>query len=198
MTDTKDKIQSVAIELFHQKGYFATSMSEIAQGCGIQKAGIYYHFASKEELLFSIMKATMEDLIAYLQRVQEGIKDVETRVRAAVRGHVEFHLRRQKENFIANSELRGLSRGNFLAIVEMRDRYERVFQDLIQAGRNQGLFGGGDVKILSYAILAICTAGAPWYRQNGRLSVEEIATIYEDFVIKGLKHGTLAVGRSPA
>jgi AcrR family transcriptional regulator len=192
-----DTIKNAAIDLFFRQGYFATSMSAIARACRIQKASIYYHFASKEELLFSIMTASMDDLMAYLTDNLAGAGDVEDKMRAAVNSHVNFHLNHQKETFIASSELRGLSPEHRAAIVQQRDAYESIFQALIQKGIDQGVFPGGDVKILSYAILTLCTAGASWFNRNGRLSVETIAAIYENFVISGLKAGDPAV-LSPA
>lgn len=187
----KEKIKFVAIDLFFKKGYFATSISEIARGSGIQKASIYYHYPSKEELLFSILKTTMEDLTSYMRERIEGIEDIETRMRAAVHSHVSFHLERQKENFIANSELRGLTAEHLKEIIKKRDEYEQVFQSVIQKGCDNKVFSGGDVKILSYAILTLCTAGASWFKPNGRLTVDEIAEIYENFIISGLKMGKI-------
>jgi AcrR family transcriptional regulator len=189
MTQMRDKIKSVAIDLFFKKGYYATSISEIARGSGIQKASIYYHYPGKEILLFQILEGIMDDLVAYLQENLSGIGDIEARMRAAIRSHVRFHLLRQKENFIANSELRGLSQEHYRAIVAKRDAYERIFQDLIHQGIDQRVFAKGDIKIDSYAILTLCTAGASWFRPQGRLSVDEIAKIYEDFIISGLKGG---------
>lgn len=186
-TKMKATIRSVAIDLFYRQGYFATSISDIARGSGIQKASIYYHYQSKEDLLFSILESTMDDLTDYVRGNLDGVRDVEERLRVAVRSHVRFHLTRQKENFIANSELRGLSEVNFRAIVRMRDAYERIFQDLIRQGINDGAFAVVDVKILSYAILTLCTAGASWFKPDGRLSVDEIAAIYETFIVNGLK-----------
>jgi AcrR family transcriptional regulator len=187
MSNMKDTIKSIAIGLFFKKGYFATSISEIAKGSGIQKASIYYHYRSKEELLFSILKATMDDLTRYLKDNLSGIEDIESKIRAAVHGHVRFHLERQKENFIANSELRGLSPEHYRVIVEKRDEYEEIFQGLIRQGSEQGVFADVDVKILSYAILTLCTAGASWFKPGGRLNVDEIADIYENFIVSGLK-----------
>jgi hypothetical protein len=112
-------------------------------------------------------------------------------MRAAVRAHVRFHLERQQENFIANSELRGLTSEHYREIVDKRDEYEKIFQDLIRQGAGEGVFAGGDVKILSYAILTLCTAGAGWYKPGGRLTVDEIADIYENFIISGLRQGDL-------
>ena len=73
-----------------------------------------------------------------------------------------------------------------------RDDYERMFQSLIEKGIADGIFATGDSKILSYAILTLCTAGASWFRPDGRLSVEEIPEIYENFVISGLKNAQWA------
>jgi AcrR family transcriptional regulator len=163
-------------------------MSEIAKGCGIQKASIYYHYLNKEELLFSIMENTMDDLMDQLQSCIKGVSSVEEKMRRAVDGHVRFHLVRQKENFIANSELRGLTPEHYRMIVEKRDAYERIFQEIIEEGKNEGIFLDSDIKILSYAILTLCTSGAFWFKQGGRLSVEEIAEIYERFILHGLSN----------
>jgi AcrR family transcriptional regulator len=187
MTQMKETILSVAVDLFFEKGYFATSISGIAAGCGIQKASIYYHYSNKEAILFAIMDGTMQELVAHLESALEGVTDVEARVRAAVRSHVEFHLRHQKETFIASSELRGLTGNRYRAIVERRDTYERFIQNLITAGIEAGCFPRGDVKILSYAVLTLCTAGASWFNPEGRLSIGAIAGIYEDFILSGLK-----------
>ncbi len=195
MTAMKDTIIAVAIDLFFKKGYFATSISEIARGCGIQKASIYYHFPCKEDLLLAIMEATMADLTAGLEAGLAAAGDIEAKMRAAVRNHIRFHLERQKETFIASCELRGLSPDNFEAVVTRRDAYEHTFQGLICTGINKGVFAPNDVKVLSYAILTLCTAGASWYRPEGRLAVDEIVAIYETFVINGLKHGRPATAR---
>ena len=199
MTPMKETIRTVAIDRFYRKGYFATSISEVAEASGIRKASLYYHYASKEELLFYILTVTMDDLMVYLHKCLEHVADVEGRLRAAVRGHVQFHLDRQKENFIANSELRGLTREHYQAIVHKRDAYERIFQEILTAGQGQGIFATADVKILSYAVLTLCTAGASWFNPEGRLTVDEIATIYEDFIIGGVKRADLpAPVRAPA
>jgi AcrR family transcriptional regulator len=185
----KDKIIRVAVELFHQKGYFATSVSEIARQCGIQKASIYYHYPSKENILFHIQRATMEELTGYLCGNLEGRADSVERMRAAVRSHVRFHLNRQKETFIANSELRGLTPAHYREIVCMRDAYEQIFQQIIREGIEAGVFTATDVKILSYAILTLCNAGAIWFKPRGRMPVDAIADIYERFVLQGLRVG---------
>lgn len=188
MAKMRENIKAVAIGLFFEKGYFATSISDIARGSGIQKASIYYHYPSKEELLFTILENTMDDLTSHLRANIKGVEDITEQIRGAVRGHVQFHLEHQKETFIANSELRGLTEDHYRIIVDKRDEYEKIFQDLIEKGRDSGVFAVSDLKIISYAILTLCTAGASWFKPKGRLAIEQIAAIYEEFVLNGLQH----------
>jgi AcrR family transcriptional regulator len=51
---TRDRILNVAIELFTEKGYDGTSLREIAERLAVTKAAIYYHFASKEDILMAL------------------------------------------------------------------------------------------------------------------------------------------------
>ena len=62
MPSMKDTIKQVSINLFYKKGYFATSVSDIAHGSGIQKSSIYYHYSNKQEILFDILETAMADL----------------------------------------------------------------------------------------------------------------------------------------
>ena len=59
--DTKERIMEAALELFAQKGYLGTSMSDIAKCLGITKAALYKHYVGKEEILESIV-ARMNEL----------------------------------------------------------------------------------------------------------------------------------------
>ena len=187
MANMKAAIKAAAIDLFFQKGYFATSISDITKRCGIQKASMYHHFPAKEDLLSAIMQQTLGDLMTGLQEGLTTAEDIENRMRMAIRNHILFHLKRQKETFIASSELRGLSPDNYQSIVGQRDAYEALFQQLIRTGMDQKVFCQSDAKIISYAILTLCTAGAAWYKPGGRLSAEAIASIYEAFILNGLK-----------
>jgi AcrR family transcriptional regulator len=53
-TSTRERILNVALELFTEKGYDGASLREIAEGLGVTKAAIYYHFASKDEILMAL------------------------------------------------------------------------------------------------------------------------------------------------
>lgn len=54
--DTKTRILETALELFAQRGYLGTSMSDIAKQLGITKAALYKHYTSKREILDRIVE----------------------------------------------------------------------------------------------------------------------------------------------
>jgi AcrR family transcriptional regulator len=187
MGDMKNTIKGISINLFYKKGYFATSISDIAREAGIQKSSIYYHYSNKEEILFDILKTTMVDLDENLETQIKDVQGAEEKMRAAIQSHVIFHMERQKEVIISDSELRGLTVDNYKNIMKMRDNYERKFQLLIKTGIEKGIFTDMDFKVISYGIITMCTAVSIWFNPSGRLSKDEVAGIYTDFLIHGLK-----------
>jgi AcrR family transcriptional regulator len=65
--DTRGRIQAVALDLFTEQGYDATSLREIAERLGVTKAALYYHFKSKEEIVDSFSA----DQLVKLDRIVE-------------------------------------------------------------------------------------------------------------------------------
>ncbi len=51
---TRDRILDIAMDLFIEQGFDKTSLREIADQLGFSKAAIYYHFASKDEILLAL------------------------------------------------------------------------------------------------------------------------------------------------
>lgn len=51
---TRERILDVALDLFAEQGYDKTSLREIADAMGFTKAALYYHFASKEDMLMAL------------------------------------------------------------------------------------------------------------------------------------------------
>jgi AcrR family transcriptional regulator len=70
-TDTRARIQDVALELFTERGYASTSLREIAERLGVTKAALYYHFKSKEEIVNSFV----DDGVARVRGIVEWLRE---------------------------------------------------------------------------------------------------------------------------
>jgi AcrR family transcriptional regulator len=69
-TDTRQRIQQVAVELFVQQGFTNTSLQHIAERLGLTKAALYYHFPSKAELVASVLRPAIDGVNAFLDEAE--------------------------------------------------------------------------------------------------------------------------------
>ena len=77
--DTRERIQSLALELFAAEGYEKTSLREIAERLGVTKAALYYHFKSKEDIVRSFTEDYVTELDALIAWGQAQPHSSETR-----------------------------------------------------------------------------------------------------------------------
>jgi len=78
-TDTRSRVQKVALELFAEHGYEKTSLREIAERLGVTKAALYYHFKSKEDIVHSFTDDYFAELDALLDWAKDQPRSEQTR-----------------------------------------------------------------------------------------------------------------------
>lgn len=190
----RERILAAAVQLFAQYGYHAATMRDIARISGIQAASIYYHYPSKQALLVEIMDTHMRALNANLQRIVQEPLPVEQRLHEAIANHIRLHTTYKAEFFIIDTEIRALEEQQRGAILALRDQYEMLLQGLLGEGMEQGVFRRVDIKVASYALIAMCTEVATWFRPNGRLSVQQVIDLYTQMITDGLLVSKTAAG----
>jgi AcrR family transcriptional regulator len=182
----RESILAVAVQLFAEMGYHAAPLREIARIAGIQAASIYYHYTNKQALLVEIMETHMQRLNANLQRILEEQDDPRRRLYAAIANHIRLHTSYKAEFFIIDTEIRALEGENRAYILSLRDQYASMIQGLLRDGMERGAFRQSDVKIASYALIAMCTEVSNWFRPDGRLTVQQVIDMYSQFATQGL------------
>ena len=190
----RERILAAAVQLFAQYGYHAATMRDIARISGIQAASIYYHYASKQALLVEIMDTHMRGLNATLQRIVQASTPVQQRLHEAIANHIRLHTTYKAEFFIIDTEIRALEDGQRSAILALRDQYESMLQGLLREGMEQRIFRQVDIKVASYALIAMCTEVATWFRPDGRLSVQQVIDLYTQMITQGLLVARVAAG----
>lgn len=177
-------IRSTAVGLFSKIGYEATSMRQIAAAVGIKPASLYNHYSSKEGILWEIVQNALNEILKGQDRAFSQNPDTETRFRAFMRFHTSFHARESQAAKIVNHNLSSLSARHYRKTVADRDRYERRFRELLEAGVTEGVFDIRDTRITSYAILEMGMGIAIWYRPDGAITIEELAALHEELGLR--------------
>ncbi|MCX7559277.1 TetR/AcrR family transcriptional regulator [Sulfitobacter sp. F26204] len=183
---TGPRIRQAALQLFAQRGYAAVSMRVIAAEVGVQVGALYNYTPDKQTLLFDLMRDHLEALLA---AAPDPKGDAMARLEQFVAFHIRFHADRPDEVFIAYMELRNLGPENFAQIEALRRRYEDRLEKILRDGASTGVFQVADSKIVTLAIIAMLTGVNTWFRDGGRLSLDEVVAQYWDMVRKAVGGG---------
>jgi AcrR family transcriptional regulator len=76
----KDEIFEAALSCFNQKGYYETTIDDIAARSGISKGGIYHHFSSKKSLFIELFHSKVNRYFETLQQNVQGVADAADRI----------------------------------------------------------------------------------------------------------------------
>ena len=174
---TGPKIKQAALVLFARHGFAAVTMRQIAANVGVQAGAIYNYTPDKQDLLFDLLHGHMVDLLSKWA-VELVPKNPIAALDHFVAFHLDFHIKRPELVFISYMELRNLSEANFNAIVEQRRIYEKIIYNLILSGVVSGDFLVPDPKITSLALIALLTGPVDWFREDGRLTSDELTRQY--------------------
>jgi AcrR family transcriptional regulator len=186
-TGTEERILEAATALFYEKGYHGTTMREVAAAVGIKAGSLYNHFPGKEDLLFRIAHGTMEELLVGGREATAGAVSASERLRALVVWHVVYHAEKRFQARVADEQLHALGPERRDAVLQIRDEYTGLFKEILDAGREQEGWVVSSSSPITFAIGGMCTFVDTWYRDDGPLSADEIAEMYADFILAGLR-----------
>jgi len=179
---TGPRVRKAALRLFAQHGFAAVSMRQIAGEVGVQAGALYNYTPDKQTLLFDLMQEHMDDLLAAWGAEDPGDADPRARLEAFTRFHIRFNTKRADAVFVSYMELRNLTEENFATVTGLRRAYETRLEEILQAGAAANVFTLAEPRITAMAVIALLTGVNTWYRAAGRLTLEEVETLYWDMV----------------
>jgi AcrR family transcriptional regulator len=175
---TEAAIRAAAATLIARRGYEAMSMRQLAEEVGVQAAALYRYFPTKEDLLFTLMREHMEQLVAAWEAARPAEDDPAVRLSAYVANHIRFHVERRHSTQLSNLELRSLSKERLSAILRLRTAYEKELRAILRDGAESGVFAIDDLGLTAMAVIQMITGVVVWFRPGERLSVEQVTDSY--------------------
>jgi TetR/AcrR family transcriptional regulator, cholesterol catabolism regulator len=181
-------IREAARRHFTERGYEAASMREIADAAGIRISTLYFHCTTKEQLLFDLLLAELEEITAQLhERIAAAGPSSVDRLAAAISYHVQACATFTFGATVHQTDLRRLGRAHHRKIMLLRDTYEGIFRELVSQGITAGEFRQIDPKLITFSIVGTGLTVARWYRSQGPLTAQEIGTVYGDLFVRALR-----------
>jgi AcrR family transcriptional regulator len=161
-------------------------MQDIAEAVNLQKASLYHHVASKQEILLAILDKALDMLIEYIEQVTVQPLPPDDRLRLAMDAYLMAMLEHHDLAAVLLLEHRSLEPQYQLRHIPRRDRFERLWRDLIQEGVDQGIYFTPDPALATRYLLGVMNWTITWYRPDGTLSPSELSQQFTQLFINGL------------
>lgn len=178
-----------AARLFSEKGYWGTSMRDLAEASGMRPATLYSHISGKESLLFEILDEVVQKFTAGAAGIVAGPEPPDEKLRSFCRFHMRVvadHLEAATVHF---HEYRYLPPEQLRELIGRRDAYEAGVRSIVEEGIRLGVFEAVDVPVAAVCVLSLLNYAYQWYSPEGRLSPEALGDLFAGLLLDGLLAG---------
>ena len=185
MSARRRELTREAARLFAEKGYHGAALSEIADALGVKAPSLYAHVASKQDLLYAIMREGADAFHHALDEVPEDVPVVE-RIRLALRAHLRVVEEQLDLATVFVREWRHLEGERRDEILRERRRYEQRFRDLFREGRELGELRT-DLDDGTAALLTLSAANWAYTWLTPGRDTDELADRFYALLVDGMR-----------
>lgn len=173
----KSDILRKAAQVFLELGYDATSMNVVAERADVTKMGLYYHFDSKQELLFSIMSYAMDVLERATQAASEAARDSKERLRNLIHTLATQTTEQEDGAFVilVIDETNALEGEDRKIITARKRAYVETIRAALEALGAEGQLRRLDTTVAAFTLVGMVLWLSKWYEKAGRVSPEDVA-----------------------
>jgi AcrR family transcriptional regulator len=175
----RSEVVAAAAELFAERGYDGTSMSELTEATGLAAGGLYHYIEGKDDLLIAICDELLEPLLARAREIVAAETPPVSQLRELVEAWVAHVVEHRHHMLVFTQERQAIERQpRWRHVRSQRKAFEKILDDLLARGESDGSMTFADRRLSLLALLGMVNYTPQWVRPNGRLSPGEIADGY--------------------
>src|SRR5258706_3244250 len=175
-----------AAQMFRDRGFDATSVSDIARALGLTKAGLYHHFESKEALLFEIMMFGLDKVRDEVILPVRAIRDPEERLRQLIARHARITTRGHGAVAHLQDEIRALPPSARRQIEHRMRVYFDLVRDTLDELHAAGRLAPVDRTVATFSLIGMILWLPRWFRQDGRVTQDQFSGNIAALALGGL------------
>jgi AcrR family transcriptional regulator len=181
---TAQRLMDAAVDAFTDNGFHATSTRDIAARANMSPAGVYVHFASKQDLLFQLCRRGHVLALEIVDQARDGAHTPPAQLVAIVSAFARWHAEQFRTARIVQYEFPHLTPDHRAEVLALRKQIDAVVRDVLQAGVASGHFDVPDVAITTLALQSLSIDVARWYEPGIRRTPEAIGAAYGDLALR--------------
>jgi AcrR family transcriptional regulator len=185
-TRLEEVLQSAA-NIFFAKGFHATSIEDVARDVGMLKGSLYYYIKSKEDLLFQLLLAGIEDGDAFIAQQIDPEGDPVEQLEKAIRAQIDYIIQNRVQFGLFLHEFDSLPGKRQHKLIAVMSRYNSRFVELVRRGQEQGKIMQGEPWIIVNGILGMCNWLYRWYDPDQVADPEKIKAVFVRMIFEGIR-----------
>jgi AcrR family transcriptional regulator len=183
----KERIVETALVLFEKRGYHGVTVDQIVAESGSSKGGFYHNFKSKDELLYHIHDVFISYVLDKAREAYDNFDTPISRLCAIIQSFTKVFDLYKPHITVFYQESTYLTGDFNQQINEKRDEYRKLLIQVIQEGQSNSDFRSEvPAEISAMAIIGMVNWTYKWYKKEGPLTIEAIATIFNDLLLHSL------------
>lgn len=195
-TKGRDRLLEAAREVFYEDGYQKASMREVARRIGMSQAAIYYHFADKEDLLFTLIDDFTERFSETLMSaVASGVSPQE-KLSNLIAAQLDMLVENQRDLKILSQDKGHLSKMRRRLIRSKERTVLEIYRACLGEVRKGGGLTGVDSTVAAFTIIGAINWLYQWYRPDEGLPWTTVKESILKMVLQGV--GMPGVPAEPA
>jgi TetR/AcrR family transcriptional regulator, cholesterol catabolism regulator len=183
---TRNDILDAAAQVFRKKGFHGASMNDIAEAVNLQKASLYHHVSSKQEILLALLDRAMEMLTERIAPLATQSAPADQKLRQMIHSYLQMLAENADLASVLLFEYRSLEPKQLSRHIPNRDKFENLWRDVVLEGVKSKKFQCAHPGLAVRAMLGTMNWILTWYRTDGALTIEQIADQIADLQFKGL------------
>ncbi|MFZ4585463.1 MAG: TetR/AcrR family transcriptional regulator [Acidimicrobiia bacterium] len=183
--ERRSQLMATAAELFAERGFHPTSVSDIVEAIGVGKGVFYWYFPSKEDLLDELLRAAQHDLRRRQQLAIEPVADPIERIELGIGASLQWFQEHRQYftlfRFAASNERFAptLQQSHALAIADTARH--------IQAAIAEGRCVERNPEMLAEAIVGVVEQLTQSQLMEREGSVDAVCDLAVAFCLRGLR-----------
>ena len=183
---TKEDVVRAAGKLFSERGFHGTSMRDLGSMLGMEGSSLYAHITGKDQLLLEVISRGAGMFQGLADEVLSSGDPPDVQLRSLIHGHVLIVVDHLDEARTFLNEARFLPEPQRSKVLELRRRYQDVYEEVVRRGIAAGLWSRHPPRLMAIFILSILNLLDRWYRPQGQRSPADLAGDIYEFVTEGL------------
>jgi AcrR family transcriptional regulator len=182
--DSTQRLMDAAVDAFADKGFHATSTRDIAARAQMSPAGVYVHFASKQDLLFQLCRRGHVLALEVVDTARKSADSPPEQLVAIVSAFASWHAEQHRTARIVQYEFPHLSPEHRGEVMTLRKQIDAVVGDVLQAGVATGDFDVPDIAMTTLALQSLTIDVARWYKPGIRRTPQAIGAAYGHLALR--------------